>query len=118
MKPISIIVMDNIMGPKPEDVNRIYDLKGSTFERITKYPKNSLSVLKDLNLLDNFFDRVVTDEETKKAMLRRIERDKEFLKSCKLMDYSLLIYFLKKNDEEDYSKNTKMSIIFKKGENG
>jgi 1-phosphatidylinositol-4-phosphate 5-kinase len=31
MKPISIIIMDNIMGPNPEEVLRIYDLKGSTF---------------------------------------------------------------------------------------
>lgn len=37
------------MGAKPEEVIRIYDLKGSTFERINKNAKSSLAVLKDNN---------------------------------------------------------------------
>ena len=31
MKPIPIIIMDNIMGFRPEEVFKVYDLKGSTF---------------------------------------------------------------------------------------
>lgn len=31
MKPIPIIIMDNIMGFSPEEVIKVYDLKGSTF---------------------------------------------------------------------------------------
>lgn len=63
MKAISVIVMDNIMGFKPEDVTRTYDLKGSTLNRVTENPKSSLSVLKDLNFLDNFFDRLLVSKE-------------------------------------------------------
>lgn len=49
MKPIPIIVMDNIMGTKPEEVTKVYDLKGSTFQRMQMNIKSSLSVLKDNN---------------------------------------------------------------------
>lgn len=31
MKPISIVVMDNLMGLHPEELEATYDLKGSTF---------------------------------------------------------------------------------------
>ena len=100
---ISVVVMDNIMGQNPEDVIRTYDLKGSTFQRIKTGPSNPLSVLKDLNFLENSQDRVNVPEKTKRDILRRIYKDKEFLKSQKLMDYSLLLYVLKKPDFEDGS---------------
>lgn len=57
MKPISIIVMDNLMGDYIEEVTNIYDLKGSTHRRMTKKMKSTRTVRKDLNLmldLDNY----------------------------------------------------------------
>ena len=54
MKPISVVIMDNLMGDHLNEIERIYDLKGSVHKRISKKIKNNKSVKKDLNfLLDN-----------------------------------------------------------------
>lgn len=53
MSSISVMIMENIMGVHPENVSKIYDLKGSTFQRIVNNPSSQLSVLKDLNFIDN-----------------------------------------------------------------
>lgn len=50
-------------------------------------------------------------------------KDKEFLKSCNLMDYSLLIIFFKKKDSEEKlmsfgSLERKQTICVKKGVDG
>jgi hypothetical protein len=79
--------------------------------------------LKDNNLLNNGLDRVIVQDRLKRDLVRRIEKDTEFLKSCFLMDYSLLIYFLKKsefNDDESCMtyRNMKRSIVIKKGVDG
>lgn len=123
MRPISVVIMDNIMGIRPEEVFKIYDLKGSTFERINKNSTSPLSVLKDNNFIENYKDRVNVSEETKFSLLAIIQKDKEFLKSCYLMDYSLLLYFLKKIDIRDdesafTARNINMSIVVKKGLDG
>jgi 1-phosphatidylinositol-4-phosphate 5-kinase len=95
MKPISVVIMDNLMGQHIEDIISIYDLKGSLHKRITKQVKHSRTVKKDLNFLlePQFFMKV--DPKVKRDFLQRLHRDKEFLKSCNLMDYSLLMIFLK-----------------------
>jgi hypothetical protein len=51
MKQISVVIMDNLMSDKVEEILRIYDLKGSLHKRITLRPKNNRSVRKDLNFL-------------------------------------------------------------------
>jgi len=51
MKPISVVIMDNLMGQHIEDVISIYDLKGSTHKRRTVNIKNNRTVKKDLNFL-------------------------------------------------------------------
>ena len=51
MKPISVVVMDNLLGDNIKDVISIFDLKGSIHKRITKKVKNERSVKKDLNFL-------------------------------------------------------------------
>ena len=35
MEPISVVIMDNLMGEKINEIESIYDLKGSTHKRIT-----------------------------------------------------------------------------------
>ena len=79
MKPISFIVMDNIMGDNIVDVTKIYDLKGSTFGRISE-DKGNLSVLKDLNFKNNKEHRLKLSERMQMNLLDRLEKDKEFLK--------------------------------------
>ena len=51
MKPISVVVMDNLLGDNIKDVISIFDLKGSIHKRITKKVKNERTVKKDLNFL-------------------------------------------------------------------
>lgn len=51
MKPISVVIMDNLMSEHINEIIRIYDLKGSLHKRITSRPKNNRSVRKDLNFL-------------------------------------------------------------------
>ena len=96
MQPINIIIMDNLMGDHAEDAFRVYDLKGSTFNRMNAHPSSDLSVRKDLNFIDDVTMRMQISPKVKKEILKIMERDKEFLKACELMDYSLLIIFFKK----------------------
>ena len=51
MKPISVVIMDNLMGEHVTEIERIYDIKGSTHRRETKAIKSVRTVRKDLNLL-------------------------------------------------------------------
>lgn len=51
MKPISVVIMDNLMGKYVNEILAIYDLKGSTHKRETKKIKNNRTVRKDLNFL-------------------------------------------------------------------
>lgn len=62
MKPINVIIMDNLMGEHLDQVMRIYDLKGSTFQRISNNPTQK-SVRKDLNFLAETEYRVELDKK-------------------------------------------------------
>jgi 1-phosphatidylinositol-4-phosphate 5-kinase len=107
MKAINIIIMDNLMGEHREQISRVYDLKGSTFQRIANNVTNTKSVRKDLNFLEETEYRVHVDEELHKDLLRRMAKDKEFLKSCHLMDYSLLVVFFKSREGEQSSEGSR-----------
>lgn len=56
--------MDNFVGENDSWVQRMYDLKGSTFQRISINPKSSKSVRKDLNFLEETEYRMHVGEET------------------------------------------------------
>jgi hypothetical protein len=87
-----------------------------------------MTVLKDQNIILNKEDRLMVKPELARSLLQRIEKDKEFLKSCSLMDYSLLIIFFKKQEiietpvedvqEAEDHKNMKLSVFIKKGTDG
>ena len=93
MHSINVIIMDNLMGEHLEEAFRVYDLKGSTFHRINEHPSSGLSVRKDLNYLEDKQFRMMISDAKKKDIMRKVQKDKEFLKSCELMDYSLLMIF-------------------------
>lgn len=38
MRPINVLIMDNLMGSRVEESQRIFDLKGSTFNRVNEHP--------------------------------------------------------------------------------
>lgn len=109
MHPINIIIMDNLMGEHMEEAIRVYDLKGSTFQRINQNPSKDTSVRKDLNFLEDKSFRMMVSNHVKTDILKRMERDKEFLKSCNLMDYSLLIVFFKKGGNRGQTSNLSFS---------
>lgn len=98
MQPVQVIIMDNLMGGFFDSLINIYDLKGSTFKRVTEEEERG-TVLKDLNFLKNKADRIRVSPEVKKHLVDRLNRDKQFLNSCQLMDYSLLLIFFKKKDD-------------------
>lgn len=62
MKPIKVIVMDNLMGNRVDKIVNIYDLKGSTFHRINDEVKPG-AILKDLNFKKNKQDRLRVSKE-------------------------------------------------------
>eukprot|EP00347_Sterkiella_histriomuscorum_P012117 403369830 len=131
MKSINVIIMDNLMGQNIEEATRMYDLKGSTFQRIVMNPRSGLQTRKDLNYIEDADYRMLVNKKIQKDLLNRMHKDKEFLKSCDLMDYSLLLVFFKKTKIESHSpqnwqgstppqnfgdfstKNRKMSIFMK-----
>ena len=51
MKPISVVIMDNLMSQEVNRIQAIYDLKGSLHRRDTKLVKSNRTVRKDLNFL-------------------------------------------------------------------
>ena len=51
------------MGNKGLEVIKAYDLKGSLFGRKTKFIKGPLTILKDLNFLENTKDRMAVADE-------------------------------------------------------
>ena len=108
MKPISVVIMDNLMSENVNEILRVYDLKGSQHKRITKTPKNNRSVRKDLNFLQDKDSVLRLSFEEQQHFKERMYKDKEFLKSCQLMDYSLLLIFFKKSqwaeDEEEMQR--------------
>ena len=57
MQDLTCFIMDNLLGSDFMNIERIYDLKGSTVGRIVKLKpeqkeKSGLKVLKDLNFCD------------------------------------------------------------------
>ena len=61
MEPVAVVIMDNMMGGYFDSLTNIYDLKGSTFKRITTEGGKG-TVLKDLNFLQNKWDRLKVND--------------------------------------------------------
>ena len=78
----------------PDKLKYVFDLKGSTVDRVVKgAPKNS-TTLKDTNFL--MARKAVPDlttllREDKSKVVKAINSDVQFLQSHGLMDYSLLL---------------------------
>lgn len=96
IQKVHFIVMNNIFPPHKE-LHEKFDLKGSTFGRITNVSKASENgkskktlVLKDLNWLQE--DKQMKFGPTKrKAIYGQLTKDIELLKKLNIMDYSLLL---------------------------
>lgn len=95
MKKVYFIVMNNLFPPH-RDIHIKYDLKGSTWGRYTRLPKDSdgpkdisAYTLKDLNWLERE-DYIQFGPEKRKIFLKQLEADVKLLKRINVMDYSFL----------------------------
>ncbi|KIK66178.1 hypothetical protein GYMLUDRAFT_56012 [Collybiopsis luxurians FD-317 M1] len=114
-RKIHFVIMNNLFPPH-KDVHETYDLKGSTVGRLwkaktpgvdgigqdaqtettnsekerKKEKKKSSPVLKDLNWI-NAHHKLELGPEKRALLTEQLRRDKEFLKTISVMDYSLLV---------------------------
>ncbi|CAI9787513.1 unnamed protein product [Fraxinus pennsylvanica] len=88
-KKVRFIIMGNLFCSEYM-IHRRYDLKGSTFGRLTDKPESEIdatTTLKDLDL--NFIFRL--QKTWFQDFRRQVDRDCEFLEHERIMDYSLLV---------------------------
>ena len=104
MGTVHIMLMENALRLKDKDnLKYIFDLKGSTGDRLVKGMTGTSTTLKDVNFMialeasPRFID---LEEWDRKRLLGIVKKDVDFLSSLGFMDYSLLIGIekLKKED--------------------
>lgn len=86
VEPIHLLLMENCfeeMG-KPD---LVYDLKGSVVDRRAAESQ----VKKDLDWLESASPLVLLSAKDRGMLMGQVEEDSNFLKSCNIMDYSLLV---------------------------
>lgn len=84
--------MGNVL-PSNKDIHETFDLKGSTFGRLTseeEVAKNPHAVMKDQNWVKNK-ERIQLGASKRALFLTQLERDVDILKRLNIMDYSLLV---------------------------
>ncbi|KAL9546215.1 hypothetical protein MBANPS3_006771 [Mucor bainieri] len=89
---IHFVVMGNVF-PSNKDVHETYDLKGSTFGRVTteeEIQRNPHAVLKDLNWVERN-RRLEFGPIKKNLFVSQLHKDVALLSRLNIMDYSLLI---------------------------
>lgn len=92
---IFVLVIGNVIKQKPmEIVQQIYDLKGSTYERITSQQDIDRGIpKKDLNFIqDKIWLKI--DPEKKQKIIAQFVNDVLFLKNRNVNDYSILLAIL------------------------
>ncbi|CUA74210.1 1-phosphatidylinositol-4-phosphate 5-kinase [Rhizoctonia solani] len=108
-RKIHFVVMNNLF-PAHLDIHETYDLKGSTVGREydeAKARENPRAVLKDVNWIHRHKQLEFGPE--KRAFLQaQLERDKQFLQTVGVMDYSLLvgIHNVKRGNRDNLRRNT------------
>ena len=105
---ITVVVMENIFHNTAQlKIHRRFDLKGSRVgRRALKTGKSSEGyngTLKDLDLGE---EMICIGPEQKEQLMEQLQKDVQFLISCKIMDYSLLLGIHQHNsaDATDSSK--------------
>lgn len=106
-RKIYFLVMNNLFPPHLE-MHTTFDLKGSTWGRVTKIDPQKAEeegyrpVLKDVNWLERE-ERIEFGPLKKKKFLQQLKKDVEILAKLNIMDYSLLlgIHDMNKAREEE-----------------
>ena len=93
------ILMKNVFGAFTDNLLCKYDLKGSSLNRKTKYDNMDTKVMKDINF--NEVEEVfLINKNNSRKLINIVEKDANFLCSCGIMDYSLLVGKITLNKNE------------------
>ncbi|CAE6418564.1 unnamed protein product [Rhizoctonia solani] len=108
-RKIHFVVMNNLF-PAHLDIHETYDLKGSTVGREydeAKARENPRAVLKDVNWIHRH-KQLEFGPEKRAFLVAQLERDKQFLQTVGVMDYSLLvgIHNVKRGNRDNLRRNT------------
>ena len=98
---IYIIVINNVFDiENPELLKNKYDLKGSTFKRITSSKSiKKGAAKKDLNFI-NERTSIILSESVREKILFQISKDVDFLEGINIIDYSLLVGIINQEDDK------------------
>ncbi|XP_063726006.1 phosphatidylinositol 4-phosphate 5-kinase type-1 alpha-like isoform X2 [Symsagittifera roscoffensis] len=102
-KNVRVAIMNNLI-PRNVTLWKKYDLKGSTYKRLTDVSKSSSKVptLKDLNFINDFKGfRILLESDVYNALINRLENDTLMLESFQIMDYSFLMAIEEVDEEKD-----------------
>ena len=87
-----LVIMNNLFGSY--EVDSRYDLKGSTSGRTTTFPEgmqiDKTIALKDNNFIDGTI-RFELEEDQRKTLLDSLDEASQFLGTCSILDYSILV---------------------------
>jgi hypothetical protein len=99
-----LIVMRNVIGDYHKNITVKYDVKGCTYGRKVKIDDVPSHNIKNLTLKDiNFIEmeqKIKLKEEYIKPFVNSINKDGQFLRQMKVMDYSLFLVKINLNDYE------------------
>jgi len=103
----NLIVMKNVCGFPSKFVERVYDLKGSKYDREVLKGKDVRSrqelknyVLKDLDFA-RFEGFLNFRDDIKQSFLQQVEIDSKFFRDNYLIDYSFMVFYVNKQKYRD-----------------
>jgi len=103
----NLIIMKNVCGFPSKFVERVYDLKGSKYDRevfknkeIHNFSELKNYVLKDLDFA-RFEGTLNFKQDMKKAFLQQVEIDSKFFRDNYLIDYSFMVFYVNKQKYRD-----------------
>ncbi|MES1920981.1 Phosphatidylinositol-4-phosphate 5-kinase, partial [Bonamia ostreae] len=109
---LRFVVMNNVFSTCKIPPQLIYDLKGTTEDRLVKQSSKlkKQPILKDLNFADRF---ILVSKQMSKSLLFQIKNDVNFFLKVGVMDYSLLLGVCVKNEEnsEVLSVDTEIDVF-------
>ena len=106
-----------MVGHDAKLIQTCYDLKGSTFGRIThvdpeQQGKTGLKVLKDQNMIETK-SKLNLEKSQKQRILNILESDTSFLMRFKMIDYSMLLFVVKVADSKVLGEaEDMMTLVF------
>jgi len=97
---VYFIIMENVFGHNSNDLDYMYDLKGSHYGRECSKEdlKKKDSCRKDINFENDIMQGNIAfeiDIEFKEKFEEQLAKDVEFFKTNNIIDYSLIVGFVK-----------------------